>query len=516
MAMNLLQVVDRLKDLSDGEIQRMMQSPPGEVPTWAVYSEAARRKEMRDNASKPPQTTVGDDLEQTMQPQQQVGLDAIAQQMRPQQAPMRPGAPPGMPQGMPTPPPGMARGGMIRMQEGGSIERQTPIGWEQSYLSELKKHGASDWEIRRILDRHKYGPGDQLPSDLLDEVRNQAVRRAGGGPIRMADGGMMDVGQTEFDWIGPLAAQLRSEGVPEWQINSIIAQQERAKKEAQFRGQPPIVPEGIINPSIPNQPGPVQDVAAHVSTEQPWSGILEPSMPTPPIPPSGGPGQEVPGIKKPPSAVTAARNVADYGASPASSNKFTLPEDDEWKAERSAIDDLIKMSREGREDKEKRKNDVLWRNLLMTGLNIMAAGSKTGSALGAIGAGGAAGVKGLIEDMKDLDKQDREAILDELKARTLKVDSMYRKGAIDAQMFGHQIQREVGLARAAAARSGGGSSQVSATRLRVKALEDILFKPGGTLGLTPGQIAAYKSEYLQLKPRFDAMMNIDPLRMRDE
>ena len=61
--MNLIDIEDRLKDLSDQQLMQQMQRPDGMAPQFLVMSELKRRKEMRGRAPTQPDTsTVKDDL----------------------------------------------------------------------------------------------------------------------------------------------------------------------------------------------------------------------------------------------------------------------------------------------------------------------------------------------------------------------------------------------------------------------------------------------------------------------
>lgn len=75
--MNLIDIEDRLKDLSDQQLMQQMQRPDGTAPQFLVMSELKRRKEMRDRAPAPETTTVKDDLVQQ-------GIASVANQMLPQ------------------------------------------------------------------------------------------------------------------------------------------------------------------------------------------------------------------------------------------------------------------------------------------------------------------------------------------------------------------------------------------------------------------------------------------------
>lgn len=55
--MNILQIQDTLKDLSDAQLAQQMKSPDGSAPQYLVLSEMQRRKEMRAKMPQPPPET---------------------------------------------------------------------------------------------------------------------------------------------------------------------------------------------------------------------------------------------------------------------------------------------------------------------------------------------------------------------------------------------------------------------------------------------------------------------------
>jgi len=88
--MNLIDIEDRLKDLSDQQLMQQMQRPDGMAPQFLVMSELKRRKEMRGRApTQPDNSTVKDDLLgqgiASAIPQQPMPQQAMPQQPMPQQ-----------------------------------------------------------------------------------------------------------------------------------------------------------------------------------------------------------------------------------------------------------------------------------------------------------------------------------------------------------------------------------------------------------------------------------------------
>lgn len=60
--MNLLSIQDNLKNVSDQDLSRMIQSPDSTAPSYLVLSEIRRRKDMRMKAGDAPSSTVAEDL----------------------------------------------------------------------------------------------------------------------------------------------------------------------------------------------------------------------------------------------------------------------------------------------------------------------------------------------------------------------------------------------------------------------------------------------------------------------
>jgi hypothetical protein len=107
--MNLLRIQDALKDASDQQLVQMMQAPDSTAPSYLVLSELRRRKEMRTKQApqEGPNRTVAEEL---TAPEAPVGIRSI---QPPQMDPDGVDAADGGVQGM-------AAGGIVRMQEGGT------------------------------------------------------------------------------------------------------------------------------------------------------------------------------------------------------------------------------------------------------------------------------------------------------------------------------------------------------------------------------------------------------------
>jgi hypothetical protein len=201
--MNMIQLQDRLKGLSQEQLVKEMQMPTGQVPQFLVLSEITRRKKMEDafaqEQMKDGTTTVAQDVVAA------AGMPApFAGQMAGALAPqtdmgMNTGA---MPQqsAMPEPVQGMAGGGIVALQEGGRVSatpelvvrggRQfarmpdgsliplSALGFDEADLS-----GAGSADLAAPSSGVRQGP---IPSqgDLDAEYRNAAVG-IGSVPLRL-------------------------------------------------------------------------------------------------------------------------------------------------------------------------------------------------------------------------------------------------------------------------------------------------------------------------------------------
>lgn len=159
--MNLIDLQDNLKNLSDQQLAQEMQAPSGHVPQYLVLSELQRRKSMRDSfqaqQAKAPSTTVAEDalagagmpqgevsqMARSIAPQssiaQNTGIGALAQQQ----------------------PQGMAEGGIVRKFAGGMAVYSDP-----AIRAMASREGKSVEEWLR----------DQGPQ--ADLIRQQAEARA--------------------------------------------------------------------------------------------------------------------------------------------------------------------------------------------------------------------------------------------------------------------------------------------------------------------------------------------------
>ena len=152
MTMNILEKEDLIKGLPDSELQRQMQSPTGELPQFLLISEIQRRTDMRKSLQEQPkQETVSDQI-------MMEGIMANRPPMQPQMPQQMPPQMPPMPPQMPMPPMGMAQGGVVRMANGGEVERIRQV------INDLIAQGA---------------PQDRI-DDLIQQLRLYGVKNTAG------------------------------------------------------------------------------------------------------------------------------------------------------------------------------------------------------------------------------------------------------------------------------------------------------------------------------------------------
>ena len=131
--MNILEKEDLIKGLPDNVLQQQMQAPTGELPQFLLISEIQRRTDMRKKLQEQPkQETISD----------QIMMEGIMAN-RP---PIQPQMPP-MPPQMPMPPMGMAQGGVVRMANGGEVERIRQV------INDLIAQGAPQEQIDDLIQQ---------------------------------------------------------------------------------------------------------------------------------------------------------------------------------------------------------------------------------------------------------------------------------------------------------------------------------------------------------------------------
>lgn len=182
--MNVIQIQDRLKDLSDRQLADQMQQ--GAVPQFLVLSELQRRKKMRQEATTPgagPQGTVADEL---MQGAMQGGMDAGVASLPMEETPA------------------FAGGGLVSFAQGGGItakqEAEFRKKWSNENREKFYKEEAAKLRARGpVTDIDVYRAYmDMVNADKRDGVDKRdwaaTLRKASGG-LDAAWAGETDAGK---------------------------------------------------------------------------------------------------------------------------------------------------------------------------------------------------------------------------------------------------------------------------------------------------------------------------------
>jgi hypothetical protein len=191
--MNILEKEDLIKGLPDNVLQQQMQAPTGELPQYLLISEIQRRTDMRKSLQEQPK-------------QESVSEQIMMEGIMANRPPMQPQMPPQMPQQMPPqmpqmpmeqPPMGMAQGGVVRMANGGEVERIRQV------INDLIAQGA---------------PQDRI-DDLIQQLRLYGERNIAGRDQEIA-GEYANIGR---DLYGVQDEPVVSRDYPETNVSQEIA-----------------------------------------------------------------------------------------------------------------------------------------------------------------------------------------------------------------------------------------------------------------------------------------------------
>jgi hypothetical protein len=466
MSMNLVKIPNLLKNFSDSDLMNEARNPSGMIPSVLVFSELADRVRVRKAASQrqPPSSTVADDLKREAEPQAPQGIASIMPQQAPQGAIQE-----------------MARGGIVRMSNGGASSRIS----------------ANSIQVADI------GTGQLANYDpTSDEEAGGGASRYDPTPAERAEGDIKGGSHFSLEEAGRIIHQARGLRTrkPTGYLFSRLP--EESMPESDYK--------------IPSQTSPEISPAPPSSVIEPSNLSVDPTLPTPPVPPSSVidvSGGSVSSGRRSSNSVWPALSSAKNSVGSPNSEAFPdifSERRRQYAEERSAIDDLIKMSKEGRESEKDKIKNAQWMAVMNAGLNMMAAGAKTGNALGAIGAGGSAAMASLASDLKDIRKDQRENILEDLKMRQLKLDSLYREGSLDQDQYKTEAYKALGIARAAAIGANEKKSSmlnsingaINSSTNFIKSLDAVVLK-------TPEQermIRAHQTHIADLIRQRDALM----------
>lgn len=386
--MNLLRIQDALKNASDDQLMGLLRTPDATAPSYLVLSEIKRRKDMRAQQPEEPQGTVAEDLakESTYDDQGIRSLKTPGYEEEAQRAD---------PEGIQ----GMRRGGVVRMQDGGTPPRP------------LQDLSAS--EIDRYLDlsrqRQRLGfpmTGPGASPYTIEELMGQ----------RMALEEISNLNPSEIN----RSASLIPQNLP-----------------GSLEVPPAATSTGVSSPSQSAPP------SAAVASADPGAAPVRAEMP--------------------PTVVTAAAPGAAAGAAagrPGSAGGIGAlgsggsPDFDRLYAANMARfpglpADLEARMKAMRTKPEEERSKALNMSLIEAGLRMMA--SKNPSLLGSIGESAVPAVQSYAQQQAQIRKDQREDIKDELSVAQANLARAYYAGQITAAQYRTAVSELGANARAALA-----------------------------------------------------------------
>lgn len=282
--MNIIQIQERLKDVSDNDLVNEMQSPSGSAPQYLVLSELQRRKRMRDEFQRQQSSempTVAEEMVAAagvpqggimqmagaMAPKSSMAQDTGVNNMTPTPATRAPQEPMRM-----------AEGGVVKMQRGGPMVRATAGMDMYDYMA--------DPAIRALANQNNMSIEEYVNS-LSPEMRRillDTVHRATPSPL--PEPWNIDSAPT---------AALRPSNMPELGINRVMPPVDfdatapsvpgaLARPDTSGMAGLSTAPSPTLSPSIalaagspPSRPSGIQGVSADVGSFTAPAGAMTPS-----------------------------------------------------------------------------------------------------------------------------------------------------------------------------------------------------------------------------------------------
>ncbi len=229
--MNILEKEDLIKGLPDNVLQQQMQAPTGELPQFLLISEIQRRTDMRKKLQEQPRKeTVSD----------QIMMEGIMAN-RPPIQPQMPQQMPPMPPQMPMPPMGMAQGGVVRMANGGEVERIRQV------INDLIAQGAPQEQIDDLIQQLRlYGERNIAGRDqeIAGEYANIARDLYG-----VQDEPVVSIGDSEQDFSKEILTKAReSRDMDAARMQSVL--DESAQSDEVTNMNVSEIPEGDVRPAF--------------------------------------------------------------------------------------------------------------------------------------------------------------------------------------------------------------------------------------------------------------------------
>ena len=186
--MNIIQVQDRLKGVTDDALVGYINNPTGDVPTYLALGEVGRREDMRKeyeaSQAEQPQKTVAEEM--VAQLSTPTGIGALTSNMGPQMPPeevmstsetisetgIAPLPTPNMPQNF-------ERGGIVGYANGGNKGLQSGKYRYEEMTPENENYGTYLEEIRKIPEPSFSGINQMEKNRLIEEIKDKVINSNG-------------------------------------------------------------------------------------------------------------------------------------------------------------------------------------------------------------------------------------------------------------------------------------------------------------------------------------------------
>ena len=169
--MNIIELQDNLKDVSDNVLMREMQSPSGNMPQFLVLSELTRRRRMRDDYKRQQAANMPTVAEEVMTASgaPQEGLTAIARNMAPNSSIAQNTSADMAVQREPTRMPQMmADGGILNLFRGGRTKEDMYTQVEPYPENDPDFRKRRDWNLKYGMTHNLDGSPKRMPPSTVD------------------------------------------------------------------------------------------------------------------------------------------------------------------------------------------------------------------------------------------------------------------------------------------------------------------------------------------------------------
>lgn len=238
--MNIVQLQDRLKDLSDTQLQKEMSNPSGSAPQFLILSELKRRKDMRDRFA----ASQGGPEQPPMSEQySQPNISAPPSQGAALQGPQPASPPPGA--GTASPSRQFASGGIVQgFQSGGSVSPYFGVKYGSPEYRALVEQGRARHDANLRLQYGDYGPmateavpsrGGPLPYERAMAERRLAAGNYGSMYTEPPGPMSMSAPTQDHSYLSPSDRVAAKRGLGDWQPPTGAPLDPRASRSVAMR-----------------------------------------------------------------------------------------------------------------------------------------------------------------------------------------------------------------------------------------------------------------------------------------